>query len=385
LLNIITPKLLQLLKQKIVYIISDINKAVLFEHTALGMRIKGFEVYFILINCLDTDFSRYLETHHFKTFHLSVSSIVTSWNKVIECQAILKKIQPNVVHCHMGTANWVGLWASYIQRLPRRIYTRHAGMPLELSFKEKVIDKIQNFIATDVVAISKVIQNLLLEQGVNASKIKVIRHGFDMQRMQQINTNEVERIQQLYNANRQHPVIGVIARWTQWKGIQYIIPAFKQLLTTHPNAKLCLFNADVNFDYSEQLLDLLHQLPSTSYVHVPFENNVYDLYQLFDIYVHTPINNNCEAFGQTYVEAMAAGIPSIFTLSGIGQEFIKHKCNAMVVDYKNSNQIHQAMLQLLNNAQLAQYIITQGKQDVADAFGLDAHYAQLSNLYLAQK
>ncbi len=44
--------------------------------------------------------------------------------------------------------------------------------------------------------------------------------------------------------------------------------------------------------------------------------------------MHVTIGKHYEAFGQIYVEALAAGIPSVFTLTGIAPEIIEHEHNA---------------------------------------------------------
>src|SRR5256885_4070776 len=42
--------------------------------------------------------------------------------------------------------------------------------------------------------------------------------------------------------------------------------------------------------------------------------------KLLDVFVHAPIAPQVEAFGQVYVEAMAAGVPSVITRAGIRSE-----------------------------------------------------------------
>jgi glycosyltransferase involved in cell wall biosynthesis len=231
------------------------------------------------------------------------------------------------------------LWAG----VSKRIFTRHAGKSLEWQYKEAIIDQIQNRLATDIVSISLNIQELLIAQGVSEHKIHLIHHGFDLERMKNHDENEVARIKSFYNPQKNYPIIGVVARWMEWKGIQYIIPAFEKLLEDYPNAKLCLFNASENAEYAHALLPMLQELPEGSFEYIGFESNVYDLYSLFDIYVHTPLDPYCEAFGQTYVEALAAGVPSIFTLSGVAREFVAEEPLAHIVPFRDSEAIYEAM------------------------------------------
>jgi glycosyltransferase involved in cell wall biosynthesis len=77
-----------------------------------------------------------------------------------------------------------------------------------------------------------------------------------------------------------------------------------------------------------------------------------------------PLNPTIEAFGQTYVEALAAGIPSIFTMSGVAPEFVEHEKNAMVVDFKDQNGIYNSVSRLLADKDLSERMVKNGKRDV---------------------
>jgi len=366
---------------KVVYIVSDINKAVFFEHTAIMLRDSGIDMSFILINGDKSELATFLQSNGFRTHFISVGKLLFSWRQIIDCIKILRAERPQAVHCHLSAANFVGLVASFLARVKIRIYTRHAGKPLVHSLKESLLDHLQNRLATRIVAITQNTKELLLSEGVPEGKITIVHHGFDIERMMQPDAAEVCRIRQQYNPNGQFPIVGVIARWMKWKGIQYIIPAFVRLLQDHPNAKLCFFNASDNADYSRELSDMLHALPPDSYYVVRnFESNIYDLYHLFDIYVHVPVDPWCEAFGQTYVEALAEGVPSIFTLSGVAREFITED-NAYIVDFQNSDQIYENMKAILAKQKDPDTLIRNGQEVVLKMFSLKKYISTLLTIY----
>lgn len=364
----------------IVYIISDINKVVFFEHTALLMRARGVEISWILINSEDSELAHFLEAHHFQVANLKASSPLRSFAAINSCKKILKEWHIDVVHCHLGTANWVGLWAGLRAGVAKRIFTRHAGKSLKWHFKEAIIDQIQNRLATDIVSISLNIHELLIAQGVSEPKIHLIHHGFDLERMKNHDVNEVARIKSFYNPQSKYPVVGVVARWMEWKGIQYIIPAFEKLLEDYPNAKLCLFNASNRAEYAHVLKPMLKNLSIGSYDFIGFESNVYDLYSLFDIYVHTPVDPYCEAFGQTYVEALAAGVPSVFTLSGVAREFVAEEPLAVVVPFRDTEAIYEAM-----KKQLMHKNIENRHSSFFQKFELSSYINSLAKLYNYKK
>ena len=285
----------------------------------------------------------FLQANNFKIRRLTVKNISASFPAILKCRKYLKELNPDIIHCHLHSANTVGLIAGFLAGIRNRIYTRHAGLPLRTSKKERFLDFLHNSLAKKIVAITLNIKEILLSQGVIENKIAFIHHGFNIKRMMNPDIEEVKRIKSAYNAGNQYPVIGVVARWLEWKGIQYVIPAFEKLLLQYPNARLCLFNGNEVAEYGREIKKMLAGINPRNYIIASFEYNVYDLFQLFDFYVHVPVNNTCEAFGQTYIEALAAGIPSIFTLSGVAGEFIKNQENALVVDFKNTNSIYDSL------------------------------------------
>jgi glycosyltransferase involved in cell wall biosynthesis len=149
-------------------------------------------------------------------------------------------------------------------------------------------------------------------------------------------------------------------------------------LKNHPDAVLMLFNA--GGDYAKEINSLLATLPARSYRIIPFEPNISSAYHLMDVCVHTPIDEHSEAFGQVYIEALAASIPLVCTLSGIANDIIKHTQNAWVVPYKDSKSINAGIETVLYSQDLRTNLINHGKETIKD-FTLDKMITNLENLY----
>jgi glycosyltransferase involved in cell wall biosynthesis len=147
----------------------------------------------------------------------------------------------------------------------------------------------------------------------------------------------------------------------------------------YPSAKLVLANA--GGDYNLFIQSELEQLPKENYVEITFENDIASLYHLFDIFIHVPISKNIEAFGQIYIESMAAGIPGIFTLSGTGNDVCKHEENCLVVDYMNHQQIYNSMLRLLSDDVLRNSLAEKA-QKTSENYGLKPFIERLEKLYI---
>ena len=102
---------------------------------------------------------------------------------------------------------------------------------------------------------------------------------------------------------------------------------------------------------------------------------------MFDVFVHVPVDKNSEAFGQTYIEALAVGVPSVFTLSGVACEFIENGKNALVVDYQNSEQIYEALKRILSDKALDYQLFINGRKDIEKYFSLPLFIHKLEQIY----
>lgn len=366
---------------KVVYIISDIDKAIGFEWISDRLDKSRFDLSFILLNEQPSYLAKHLAGKGIPVTEFPAGA-KTHWPFVIwKLVRILRKEKVDVIHTHMYVADMLGQLAGKLAGVKKRIYTRHSSNESRKYRNKDRIDRFINSKCTHILAISENVRDILVkEEGVDPSRIRLIHHGFDLPQFYQVPAERIKALETKYNPNTKRPVIGVIARYSHWKGIQYTIEAFRKLLDDYPDALLVLANAKQG-DYKTELAQLLKELPETSYEEIVFEYDLFALYQLFDVYVHVPIDEQLEAFGQTYVEALAAGIPSVFTLSGVAREFIVHERNALVVGFQSWEQIYHAVKRLLEDAALRDRLIKNGREDVKDAFSLDRMMEKFSLLY----
>ncbi len=369
-------------KVKVVYIISNIDKAIGFEWTAKYLDKAKFDLSFVLLNPKPSYLAKYLNEIGVRVTELNYRGkkdiLVSLWNVF----NILRKEKPDVIHTHLVEADIIGLFCGKILGIKKRIYTRHnSNFHKKYHSNAEKFDSLCNYLSTDIAAISKNVANILIAQeNVNPKKVHLVYHGFDLSAFENVDKQEIANLCDKYNPKNKRPVIGVIARYMHWKGIHFIIPAFKNLLVDFPNAILILANAKKG-DYKDEIGSLLNELPNNSFIEIEFEHNLFALYQLFDVFVHTPIDEEVEAFGQIYVEALAAGIPSVFSNSGIAREFIKDKQNALIVNFQNTTEIYQSMKLILTDDLLRKNLSKQGRYSVNRMFSLQNLIDSLENLY----
>lgn len=362
--------------KKICYIVSDINKSLAFEWIALRLKEK-YDLSFILLNKDDSYLEQFLEKNQVQVIRVPYHGKSNFLSAFWETYKLLRKRKPDVVHCHLFDAQLIGLTAGWLAAVKKRIYTRHnsnfhhAYQPQGVKY-----DKWSNRMSTHIVSISQATDYTLRSlERVQENKIRKIPHGFDFNDFRHISRDRVELVRRKWNIAADKIVVGVVARHIEWKGIQYIVPAFEKFREKYPASILVLANA--SGPYHKHIEEML----PAGVIQIPFEDDVAALYSSFSIYVHTPVDSIVEAFGQTYVEALAVGVPSVFTRSGIAAEFIQHNENALVVDFKNSDAIAEAMDNLASNEGLRERLVKKGKEDVFSRFGIEKMISHLVQLY----
>jgi glycosyltransferase involved in cell wall biosynthesis len=367
--------------KKITYIISNIDKALAFEWIAMHLNREKFDLRFILLNPGDSALESFLKKEKIPVKRITYTGKKSLPSALFSTYIHLKKNKPDLVHTHLFDASLIGLSAAWMAGVPQRIYTRHHSDVHHFFHPQAVkYDRLINRLATGIVAISAVVKDILTEkEQVPVHKISLIHHGFDLEKFSAVAPAMVQRLKEKYNPNGLSPVVGVISRYTEFKGVHYIIPAFAEFLKQYPDALLILANA--KGDYTPHIKKLLEMLPKRNYVEIVFEPEIFSLYRLFDFFIHTPINRALEAFGQTYVEALISKVPSIFSMSGIAEEFIEDRKNALVVPYKNSRALYNAMTELANNENLKTTLVTNGEKDVISKFNLNKMILALEKLY----
>ena len=128
-------------------------------------------------------------------------------------------------------------------------------------------------------------------------------------------------------------------------------------------------------------MNLLKDIDEARYRLIVFENDIAALYKLFSCFVHIPITASAEAFGQIYLEALASEIPSVFSLSGVAPEFAVDKENCLVVPFKNSEKVSEAIQYILKKGPAVESMVVNGYKIVAKRFDVRTKIHKLEQLY----
>ena len=367
---------------RLVYVIWFETRWPLIESVCRGTDRSRYDLSFILLNRARPPLAPVLDELDIPWTHVPFRgrSDVPRAARVIWRHC--RDVDPDIVHTHFMNACLAGLTAAALRRVPVRIHTRHHAGPLSWRTRrpwQELYDFYNNALSTTIIAPSLAVRTVLTGRNrVRPGKVRLLHHGFDLDAFDTVKDDRVRALRDRHSIGDAHPVIGVFARYAEMKGIQYIVPAFERLLETYPNALLLL--APASGSYQAKLAPAIARIPARNRREIAFEDDVFALYKLLDVFVHAPIAPQVEAFGQVYIEAMAAGVPSVITRAGIANELARDRDNAVVVPHRDSDAIYRGMRDVVEDADLRSTLIRNGRRD-AQAFSARAMIDGLEKIY----
>ena len=284
---------------------------------------------------------------------------------ILRARQVLKSQDVQVVHGHGAEGTMIGLVAALTVGIRERIHTRHhATMHHEGGPRRGVLaDRVINGLSTTIIAtcsnVSDCLENL---EKVDPAKIKTLEYRLDIEEFGKVSDSRVAAIRSQYGLLPSQTVVGMITRFVWWKGVEFGVEAFTRYLATDPDAVLVI--AKAVGPHGPVVRPLLDSLPEHSYRLVEHEDDIQALYGAFDVLMHLPVSAGVEAWGQVYVEAMAAGIPMVCTRAGIGIDVLEDGVNCILVNYRDAKSTYDGLVRLAADEHLQSSIVANGRRDV---------------------
>jgi glycosyltransferase involved in cell wall biosynthesis len=369
---------------RVLYVVSQSVRWISFEWLAERLDRRIFDLSFLLLSPGPPPLASYLKALGVEVTCVPCRGRRDAPRVALEVARHCRSRGIDIAHAHFMDACLGGLTGARLADVPVRIHTRHHAGPYPAYHRPpwgRLYDRWNNLFSTAVVAPSEQARRALVEHdGVDPAKVVMIHHGFDLDALDAADDDDVDRMRRKYGMGDDRPVIGVVARYERIKGVVPIIDGFRRLLATYPKARLVLANARGR--QSAAIRQQLATLPEGRFTEIPFEEQMPALYKTFDVFAHAPSSPSLEAFGQVYVEAMAAGVPCVCSIAGVAGEYLIDGENAVVVDPLNGDRIHDGLVRVLGDAALRQRLGANGRSSVRQRFGIDRMIRSLESLYV---
>ena len=271
--------------------------------------------------------------------------------------------QVDLVATQLSTAS---LWGTLAARL--------IGVP-SVATVHALNSKTCYIYADRIIAVSHAVKAHLVEQGIEADRIRVVHNGIDLRPFAPPSDKAVAKC--AVGLPAESLVVGVVAHLTAKKGHRWFLDGAAPLLQQFPHAHL-LFLGDG--DERAALQQQARALGLEARVmFAGFHDDVVPFLAAMDVLVLPPIAK--EGFGRVLVEAGAMGVPVVGTdIGGIG-EVIAPGETGFIVAPGDAAALQTALCALLGDAELRARMGAQGRERALQEFSAQRMIAQTERVY----
>ena len=299
-----------------------------------------------------------------------------------EVAQMFRRSNFDILHTHGGTAGFWGRIGAFVAGRPiGRIHSYHGmhylsknhAFPRHL----RVIDRLLLCLTDKVICVCPSDYRKGLEAGIVSKKKGVIIHnGIEIKRFQNLKERKALRTQ--YGLDGSAIVFGNVGRLHVQKGQRYLLEAFQAVKSRQPHARLWIIGEG---ELKCELEKLAQELGIHGSVHFfGARTDVHELLPAIDAFV---LSSLWEGQPISILEAGAAGKPVIATnIDGIADILVNEK-NALLVPAKDPNALAAAMMRLIEDTGLRNYLSASMKTTISDNFTAEKMTKRIGDLYQA--
>ena len=270
----------------------------------------------------------------------------------------ISESKPDIVHCHSrrGADVLGGLAASFAD-VPAVVSRRvdNTEMRLVAALRYRPFRK--------VIAISEAVRDVLLDRGVEADRVTVIRSAVDADRFA-TNPDKVA-FRREFGIGDDDRVIAAAGQLIPRKGHRYLLEAVANLRARHQSIQVLIFGDGY---LNEQLRAQAAALGLDDCVRfVGFRDDLDDFFGCFDVFAHPAL---AEGLGVATLKAQAAGVPVVGFAAGGMKEAVEDGKSGFLVQSENGDEMEDAIDRLISDVSLRQKMGKIGRERMQKDFSI---------------
>jgi glycosyltransferase involved in cell wall biosynthesis len=291
------------------------------------------------------------------------------WSSFGPLQYLVQKEGINIIHAQTRVTQVLGFFLSRATGVAM-VTTCHGF------FRPRWFRKLFPCWGAAVIAISKpVARHLSVDFGVSPNKIHLIVHGIDLDRFVVANEQTRREARQKTDMGAT-PLIGIIARLSDVKGIDILIKAMPLVLKEIPSANLLIAGQGPQ---EIALKKLAQDLRLTAHVH--FKSTVdqtQDLLCALDVFVMPSL---MEGLGLSVIEAQACGIPVVASRVGGLVDLIKEGESGYLVPVNDPPALADRIIEVIGNPQQSKLLAQQARLNIEQNFSAERMLKETLKVY----
>ena len=269
---------------------------------------------------------------------------------------LLRQEDYDILHVHTSHAHSIGLLARFFGKVKVMGVSRRVDFPIRSRFKYNSSD-------VHYIAVSEAVKRVLIEGGVSAQKIEIVRSCIDLERFDKA---EIRDVRTGWGIGKEAVVIGNIAHMADHKGQIYLISAADIVKRRWPNVRFVIvgdgeLRGELEAEARKLSLDGVM-------IFAGFRKDIPSILASFDIFAFP---SHLEGLGTSLLDAMAMKKPIVSTTAGGIPEIVEDCVNGILVPPKDPEALATAIIRLVEDDALRFRYGNAGRRIVEERFTVD--------------
>ena len=284
---------------------------------------------------------------------------------------------PTLMHAHFGWSGIRMLLLKQFLRIP--LVTTFGGRDAAVQMNLPYFDRLYRVLldcSDQIICVSHDLKRILVEAGVEAHRIEVIRRGTDLKRFAFIDRSD--------HSGHAPVRLLMVGRLVEKKGHQHALEALRILVDAGQNLRLTIVGEGEDYHRLRKLRDRLGLRSIVEFTGVTNHDGVRQHMSESDIFLHCSVtgrDGDCEGIPNVVMEAAATGLPIIGTRHGGIVEPILEGQSGLLVEEHDVARLAEAIRRLATNRDMRLDMGRVGAKFMRAEFDLDKQVSQHVAIY----
>jgi glycosyltransferase involved in cell wall biosynthesis len=265
---------------------------------------------------------------------------------------LLRERRFDILHCHTPHAHAIAAFARWLappERRPKLVVARRVDFSIRRRGDLLGLSRRKYARADAIIAVSQAVRDVLARDGVDSSRIFVVRSGIDVARIERAPDRPGE-IRTTLGIREGGRLVVNVAALTAHKGQRYLLDAVPRIRAAHPDARVAIFGAGELRGALEEQARALALGGGLIFAGLRPPDEIPSILKAAHVFVLPSVE---EGLGTSLYDAMAAGAPIVATRAGGIPEIVRDGETGLLVPPRDAAALAAAINRVLSDAALA--------------------------------
>ena len=292
----------------------------------------------------------------------------------------LRRLKPDIAHTHLIHADLYGAPAAHLAQVTPRgvvvLSTRHNDDPFRQRPHIRLQTRALGRLVDHYIAISEWVRRYTIEvEQVAPDRVTIIRYGLPPAEPS-VPNGAVRELRSALGVPPDAPLVAVVARLVEQKGVAYLLDAFRRVASELPAARLLVVGDGplrAALEAQAAALGVASRVRFTGW-----RDDAEHIIAAVDVLAMPSL---WEGFGLVALEAMAHAKPVVATRVSALPEVVVDGETGWLVPPRDAQALADALLRALRQPEIARAQGWRGRQRLAECFSLEGMVGQTLGLY----